>query len=285
MDVIDVTKGRFCEVEIKGHYGIFTELRVNKSTIPKGVNCYELRHGDDDSYPAALEQVVKINYFGAVLMTDKMETGQDGYVPLEFEDFSFTGETLSVKEYQMNYGETEPELLYAAGLSVFSQKEVQSPELSEQEADVLIGYMEGHECLLGEHEGTLYRGDLCYAQGVIRWKEYSIDDAVETACEWNGELLERAETEVENAENYAEYVKKKEYLESLQTDEKLLDSLFDRTRFGKELDVIAGKIAADIISGLEEKGDIEDAVGKLLAAVGESREASQQAEKRAERAR
>ena len=58
MDVIDVTKGRFCEVEIKGHYGIFTELRVNKSTIPKGVNCYELRHGDDDSYPAALEQVV-----------------------------------------------------------------------------------------------------------------------------------------------------------------------------------------------------------------------------------
>ncbi len=285
MDVIDVTKGRFCEVEIKGHYGIFTELRVNKSTIPKGVNCYELRHGDDDSYPAALEQVVKINYFGAVLMTDKMETGQDGYVPLEFEDFSFTGETLSVKEYQMNYGETEPELLYAAGLSAFSQKEVQSPELSEQEADVLIGYMEGHECLLGEHEGTLYRGDLCYAQGVIRWKEYSIDDAVETACEWNGELLERAETEVENAENYAEYVKKKEYLESLQTDEKLLDSLFDRTRFGKELDVIAGKIAADIISGLEEKGDIEDAVGKLLAAVGESREAPQEAEKRAERAR
>jgi len=285
LDVIDVTKGRFCEVEIKGHYGIFTELRVNKSTIPKGVNCYELRHGDDDSYPAALEQVVKINYFGAVLMTDKMETGQDGYVPLEFEDFSFTGETLSVKEYQMNYGETEPELLYAAGLSAFSQKEVQSTELSEQEADVLIGYMEGHECLLGEHEGTLYRGDLCYAQGVIRWKEYSIDDAVETACEWNGELLERAETEVENAENYAEYVKKKEYLESLQTDEKLLDSLFDRTRFGKELDVIAGKIAADIISGLEEKGDIEDAVGKLLAAVGESREAPQEAEKRAERAR
>ena len=150
---------------------------------------------------------------------------------------------------------------------------------------MLIGYMEGHECLLGEHEGTLYRGDLCYAQGVIRWKEYSIDDAVETACEWNGELLERAETEVENAENYAEYVKKKEYLESLQTDEKLLDSLFDRTRFGKELDVIAGKIAADIISGLEEKGDIEDAVGKLLAAVGESREAPQEAEKRAERAR
>ena len=285
MDVIDVTKGRFCEVEIKGHYGIFTELRVNKSTIPKGLNCYELRHGDDDSYPAALEQGVKINYFGAVLMTDKMETGQDGYVPLEFEDFSFTGETLSVKEYQMNYGETEPELLYAVGLSAFSQKEVQSPELSEQEADVLIGYMEGHEYLLGEHEGTLYRGDLCYAQGIIRWKEYSIDDAVETACEWNGELLERAETEVENAENYAEYVKKKEYLESLKTDEKLLDALFDRTRFGKELDVIAGKIAADIISGLEEKGDIEDAVGKLLAAAGESREAHQEAEERTERAR
>lgn len=285
MDVIDVTKGRHQEVEIQGHYGIFTELRVDKSTVPKGVNCYELRHGDDDSYSAALEQSVRVNYFGAVLMTDKMELLQDGYVPLEFEDFSFTGETLSIDEYQMNYGETEPEPLYAAGLMALSKKEEQSPELSEQEADVLIGYMEGHDYLLGEHEGKLYRGDLCYAQGVIRWEEYSIDNAVETVCEWNGELLEAAQAEVENAENYAEYVKKKEYLESLQTDEKLLDALFDRTRLGKELDEIAEKIAADIISELEEKGNIEESIDKLLATVDESREVVQEAEERTERAR
>lgn len=38
---------------------------MDKSTIPKGVNCYELRHGDDDSYPAALEENVKVNYYGA----------------------------------------------------------------------------------------------------------------------------------------------------------------------------------------------------------------------------
>ena len=49
LDVIDVNTGQLQEVEIKGHYGVFTELRVDKSTIPEGVNCYELRHGDDDS--------------------------------------------------------------------------------------------------------------------------------------------------------------------------------------------------------------------------------------------
>ena len=72
MDVIDVNSRQLQEVEIKD-ITEFTEPRVDKSTLPKGVNCYELRHGKDDSYPVAMEQNVRVNYFGAVLMTDKME--------------------------------------------------------------------------------------------------------------------------------------------------------------------------------------------------------------------
>ena len=86
LDVIDVNSRQLQEVEIKGHYGVFTELRVDKSTIPEGVYCYELRHGDDDSYPVTLKEDIRVNYFGAVLMTDKMELGEDGYVELTFDD-------------------------------------------------------------------------------------------------------------------------------------------------------------------------------------------------------
>lgn len=114
MDVIDVNSRQLQEVEIKGHYGVFTELRVDKSTLPKGVNCYELRHGEDDSYPAAMEQNVRVNYFGAVLMTDKMELGEDGYVELTFDDFGFTGEDLTMLEYRANYLE-EPECFAGTG--------------------------------------------------------------------------------------------------------------------------------------------------------------------------
>lgn len=58
----DTEKERFQEVEIKGHYGLFTDNRMNGPKILDGLYCYELRHGDDNSYPAALELSVGGNY-------------------------------------------------------------------------------------------------------------------------------------------------------------------------------------------------------------------------------
>ena len=153
LDAIDVNSGQLQEVEINGHYGVFTELRVDKSTIPEGMNCYELRHGEDDSYPAAMEQSVRVNYFGAVLMTDKMELGEDGSVELTFDDFGFTGEDLSMLEYRANYLE-EPECFSGAEELVKFVGACDTPfELTETEADKLLGYMSGHDFLLGEKDG------------------------------------------------------------------------------------------------------------------------------------
>lgn len=285
LDVIDVTKEQFQEVEIRGHYGIFTELRVDKSTIPKGMNCYELRHGEDDSYPAAMEQGVRVNYFGAVLMTDKMELGENDVMELSFDDFGYTGESLSVTEYLLNYGDIEPEAFSVESIVRFSKEDEKTPELTAEEADVLLGYMEGHEYILGEYEGQVYRGDLCYADGVIRWLSYPVDDAIRTAYEWNDEFLEKAEEKVENAGNYDEYVKESEHLKELKAAEKLLDAMFDRTRYGKRLTEVAEKIAGEIISDWEKTGRVDEAVKKMIEAVGRETEVLQEQEERTERSR
>lgn len=285
LDVIDVTKEQFQEVEIMGHYGIFTELRVDKSTIPKGMNCYELRHGDDDSYPAALEQGVRVNYFGAVLMTDKMEPGENGVMELSYDDFGFTGEDLSATEYLLNYGETEPEAFSVESLVRFSKEDEKTPELTAEEADVLLGYMEGHQYILGEYEGQVYRGDLCYADGVIRWLSYPVDDAIRTAYEWNDEFLEEAEEKVENAGNYDEYVKETEKLKELKAEEKLLDAMFDRTRYGKRLTEVAEKIVGEIISDWEKTGTVDEAVKKMIEAVEKETEVSRTDNQKPGRAR
>lgn len=285
LDVIDVTKEQFQEVEIMGHYGIFTELRVDKSTIPEGMNCYELRHGDDDSYPAALEQGVRVNYFGAVLMTDKMEPGENGVMELSCDDFGFTGEDLSVTEYLLNYGETEPEAFSVESLVRFSKEDEKTPELTAEESDVLLGYMEGHQYILGEYEGQVYRGDLCYADGVIRWLSYPVDDAIRTAYEWNDEFLEEAEEKVENAGNYDEYVKETEKLKELKAEEKLLDAMFDRTRYGKRLTEVAEKIVGEIISDWEKTGTVDEAVKKMIEAVEKETEVSRTDNQKPGRAR
>ena len=68
VDLSEAGKEKFQEVEIKGHFGLFTDSRIDKNSIPEGLYCYELRHGDENAYLAALEQSVRVNYFGTVLM-------------------------------------------------------------------------------------------------------------------------------------------------------------------------------------------------------------------------
>ena len=263
MDVMDVNKEQFHEVEIKGHYGVFTELRVDKSTIPEGVNCYELRHGDDDSYPAALEESVGVNYFGAVLMTDKMEFGRDGYISLEYEDFGFTGEDLSMLEYRANYGEEPDYFSCPEDFVKFMDENDMLFHLTEKEAQVLLNYMEGHDFMLGHKEGRLFRGDLSYEQEKVRWLEDTIDDVVDFVNEQNYDLLKTVQAEMKNSNDFIDFTNKKSRFESLQEDYKILDALFDRTKYGREIEALAQKLADEFISDMQSKEGIDGAIRKM----------------------
>lgn len=272
MDVIDVNSGQLREVEIKGHYGVFTELRVDKSTIPEGVNCYELRHGDDDSYPAAIEQSVRVNYFGAVLMTVKMELGENSYVELTFDDFGFTGEDLTMLEYRANYLE-EPDCFSCAEDLVKFMGACDTPfELTETEADKLLGYMSGHDFLLGEKEGKLFRGDLCYLQEKIRWTEDTIDDVINDVSEWNYDLLKQAQAEMENPNDFIDFANKKAKADSLGEDFQILDVLFDRTKYGVEIEALAEKLADEFIQNLQSKEGIDGAIQKMTETIAEGKD-------------
>ena len=52
---IDVIEKKMAEVEVKGRVVLFTELRVGKETIPEGMYCYVMRHGDDGRMPCTIE--------------------------------------------------------------------------------------------------------------------------------------------------------------------------------------------------------------------------------------
>ena len=268
MVAIDVNSEQLQEVEIKGHYGVFTELRVEKSTIPEDVNCYELRHGDDDSYPVSLEQNVRVNYFGAVLMKDKMEFGEDGYVELTFDDFGFNGEDLTMLEYQANYGEEPQMFSSAAELVEFMDTYDMLFHLEKQGAEVLLNYLSGHDFILGHKEGKLFRGDLDYSQDMTRWLEDTIDEAVDFVCQCNDDLIKTAQAELENSENFIDFVNKKSRLDSLLEEEKVLDVMFDRTKYGKEIEELAKTLVKDFLTDMRAKGEVGKAVEKLAEAIG-----------------
>ena len=68
--------------------GLFSELRVDASTIPKGLFPYGIRYSDDDdSIPATIEPCVPINYFGTIIVNAPLDFGGSGHI--EVTDWNF----------------------------------------------------------------------------------------------------------------------------------------------------------------------------------------------------
>lgn len=100
MGNIDAAREEFAEVEVYGRLALFTDFRIDKSTIPEGVYCYAMRHGDDDAEPVTIEEHVVVNYYGAILTTLPMDFGGKDYIPISFDNFWFTGEHMKLEQFQ-----------------------------------------------------------------------------------------------------------------------------------------------------------------------------------------
>ena len=265
METVDVQKEVLEEVELLGRMGYFTELRVDKETVPEGMHCYELRHGDDDGFPVSVEKNVRVNYFGAVLFAEELELGEEKALQFGYEDFGYTGEQMYLSQV---IGGREPD--YFQDGKELAEFHKETFPMTEKEGDRLLGYMEGHEYLLGHMDGEMYRGDLCYEQGKVRWEPYTIDDAVDAVTEWNYDLILEAEAALSNAKDSIDFANKKSYLDTLREDEKILDKMFDRTTHGKAIDAIAASIAGALIEDISRGGDIDTAVKNMTDQIKEA---------------
>lgn len=258
MEIVDVRKEVLEEVELLGRTGYFTELRVDKETVPEGMHCYELRHGDDDGFPVSVEESVRVNYFGAVLFTEELELGKEKALQFGYEDFGYTGEQMYLSQIT---GGQEPEN-FEDGKELAEFFKETFP-MTEEEGQKLVDYMEGHGYLLGHMDGGMFRGDLCDEQDKVTWEPYTIDDAVNTVTEWNFELINEAEAAVTNPEDMIDFANQKSRFDSLREDEQILDKMFDRTRYGQEIDALAVTLAKELIADMSREGGIDAAVRKM----------------------
>ena len=258
MEVVDVQKEVLEEVELLGRTGYFTELRVDKETVPEGMHCYELRHGDDDGFPVSVEESVRVNYFGAVLLAEELELGKEKALQFGYEDFGYTGEQMYLSQV---IGGQEPETFRdGKALAEFFKETF---PMTEEEGQKVVDYMDGHGHLLGHMDGRMFRGDLCDEQDKVTWEPYTIDDAVDAVTEWNFELIKEAEAAVTNSKDMIDFANQKSRLDSLREDEQILDKMFDRTTHGKMIEAIGTSLAEAFIEDISRSGDI-DAVVKNL---------------------
>ena len=175
-------------------------------------------------------------------------------------------------EYRANYLE-EPECFVCSADLMKFMGACDTPfELSETEADKLLEYMCGHDFLLGAKDGKLFCGDLSYQTDKIRWSEDTIDDVIKTVFEWNDEMIRAAIVKVENDREFIDFSNKMDEVNSLKEDEQIFDALFDRTRYGKELDELAEKLASELIEDMLSEGGIDYAIQKMTEAIAEGKD-------------
>lgn len=103
--------------------------------------------------------------------------------------------------------------------------------LSAKEAVLLLGYLEGSGWSLETEAENLF---LC--DDVLGTREKTdIDAVVDKVCETNYELFEQTAMKLGQTEIYEDTEEIEDYLSSLAEDEKILDEVFKRTKYQKQV--------------------------------------------------
>jgi hypothetical protein len=65
---MDANTEKFEHIELFGKSALFTNNRIDRSTVPGGYYAYDLRHGDSGDF-STVEPTVRVNHAGTVITT------------------------------------------------------------------------------------------------------------------------------------------------------------------------------------------------------------------------
>lgn len=159
------------------------------------------------------------------------------------------------------------ELKTAEELVAYLKKSDSSIELTDKEAELVVNYLAGHDYMLGVEDDVLLRGDLAESDDEIYWEIYTIDDAIDMACEWNYELILEADEKRRNPDNFVSYVEADKYYAELKENEVILDKLFEKTKYYAGIEQLAKTLAEQFINNLknvEEKREIDGLTSQVV---------------------
>lgn len=138
--------------------------------------------------------------------------------------------------------------------------------MTDKEAEMLLGYMEGHDYVIGFSDGRLYRGDMDDVPGEIVWDDFSVDDLIDAVCEWNYELILDMDAARQDPKDMVDFANKQNKYESLKREEAILDKLFDQTKYRAGIEKLAEELADHFIANLKKNG-VEQSVSTLVSEI------------------
>ena len=90
----------FEHIEILDKFALFTNARIDRTTVPEGWYCYDFRGtGDDPGELRFIEESVVVNHSGSILMSEKLELPASGQLDA-WDEFGFLDECdMTLREF------------------------------------------------------------------------------------------------------------------------------------------------------------------------------------------
>ncbi len=120
-------------------------------------------------------------------------------------------------------------------------------DLSESDAVLLYGYLEGHDYAIGQdRKGNLFRLDISEENGET--VEYTLDEIIDLICDWNYEMILESDSGRKDPKDFIDFTEHQNRYMKLKEDEIRLDQLFDMTGYGKSINKLLGNPSGNVKS-------------------------------------
>lgn len=124
---------------------IYTDYRIEHTSVPQGFYLYEIRHSDEDwGIPCQLARNIAVNFYGTIITNTPIQLPPDGLLDFDYEQFYFTDEAFNTltKFMEAHPAESKDLMEIAAAKEseyalMFSQPE------QEDHANGCIGHLRG----------------------------------------------------------------------------------------------------------------------------------------------
>ena len=97
---IDARTEEFQHIEVFDKFALFTNARIDRTTVPEGWYCYDFRGtGNDPGELRFIEESVVVNHSGSILMPEKLELPASGQLDA-WDEFGFLDEgDMTLREF------------------------------------------------------------------------------------------------------------------------------------------------------------------------------------------
>lgn len=85
-------------MDVLGVEGVFSNLRIDRNSLPEGFHRYSLREGEEE-FIAEIQKDVMVNHAGDFITKEEINLGPDGYKALSPDDWGFTDKPFDFESY------------------------------------------------------------------------------------------------------------------------------------------------------------------------------------------